>query len=243
MRNIQLIAVIFIVFGLGSCRLDDQTFLGCTRSLGPIVEDSFFMGDFDGIKACNGELIEIRQESFFSILVLAPESIMPIVNLDNRNGLLEIDYDDCLDNGAGSDVTIVISMPTLRTIDISNNTELVGVNTFVVDDLDIRLRDVGLVDLVVNANTIDVNAKNRSELFLRGICGSAEYRLRDDTEVEAFDLISEFSDVDVANGAELYLTALELLEGRIRDSGEVFFKGLPFIDVIIEDAGHLVDAN
>ncbi len=39
------------------------------------------------------------------------------------------------------------------------------------------------------------------------------------------------------------LTALDLLEGRIRDSGEVFFKGLPFIDVIIEDAGHLVDAN
>ena len=243
MRNIQFIAFVFIVLGLGSCRFDDQTFLGCTRSLGPVVEDSFFMGDFDGIKACNGELIEIRQEDFFSVLVIAPESIMPIVNLDNNNGLLEIDYDNCLENGAGSDVTIVISMPELRSIDISNNTELVGINTFIVDDLDIRLRDIGLVDLVLNANTIDVNAKDRSELFLRGICGSAEYRLRDATEVEAFDLITEFADIDVADNAELYLTALELLEGRIRDSGEVFFKGLPFIDVIVEDAGHLVDAN
>ena len=58
-----------IVLCLNACALDDENILGCRQASGILIEDAFFMGEFDEIKTTKDERVIITEGPFFSVVV------------------------------------------------------------------------------------------------------------------------------------------------------------------------------
>jgi hypothetical protein len=241
MKLNNLIVGLCLFVGVTSCRFDDDNIFGCRQASGPIIEDSFFMGEFDGIKVNKEEHVIITQGPIFSVVVEAPASIMEIVDLDNRNGTLELNYDECVQDS--ETVTLFVTMPVVDCIDVRGNAVVSSSN--ILSGNKLRLESGGncLIDLGLDYEEMDLRIRGSSEVLLEGVCEDLDVRISGDGRVEAFGLLTAFTEVDISGDGELFITVLEYLDVEISGSGEVYFKGNPFIDSDISGSGALIDAN
>lgn len=241
MKYLQGIVFATILLGMASCVPDDTNIFGCRQPAGPLIEDAFFMGDFDGIKVSHDETVVITQGPLFSVVVEAPESIMQVVDLDNDSGTLVLRYDECVTRT--DDVRLLVTLPELKCIDARGDIHVVSTNVIVGNKINIDTRGDITMDLALDMDEIDIDSRGNSNILLEGLCDELDIKVTGDAHVDAFDLTALFADVVVTGDGELFLTVLEFLDVKITGDGEVFFKGDPIISADITGDGHLVDAN
>lgn len=241
MKLNNLIIALCLILGTSSCISDDESIFGCRKASGDLIQDSFFMGEFDEIKTSREEHIVITEGPLFSVVVEAPASIMEIVDLDNRNGKLVLDYDECVHDS--ETVTLFVTMPVVRCIDIRGNSSVSSTNILTGNRLRVETSGSSTIDLGLDFNSVDLRIRGSSDAFLEGFCEDLEVRVSGSANVNAFDLTTAFADIDISGSGELFITVEEFLDANISGSGRVFFKGFPNINSNISGSGSLIDAN
>lgn len=241
MKLNKLVLGLCLLLSAASCRFDDDNIFGCRQASGPMIEDSFFMGEFDEIRTSREERVVITEGPLFSVVVEAPSSIMEVVDLDNKNGRLILNYDQCVADS--ETVTLFVTMPSVRCIDVRGNAEVVSTNVLTGNKLRVEASGNSFVDLGLDYNDLDLRISGSSEAFLEGFSEELDARISGSGSVEAFGLVTEFTDVNVSGNGELFITVLEFLDVQISGNGAVFFKGFPAVDADISGSGSLIDAN
>ena len=220
---------------------DDDSFFNCVNGSGPIVTRTLHVDQFDGVSLNMDADVFITQGPVFEVQVEGQNNIIDELERDARNGVWEIETDRCITSYSRLD--IFITMPDIRSLINRGSGEIFGENDFVVNDLDLRISGSGDMDLSLEADDIEIIISGSGELHLIGSCDTAEHIISGSGDMEAFDLLTEETEILISGSGDAQVHAIDFLKVTMSGSGDVFYKGNPVTDITITGSGDVIDAN
>jgi len=232
-----------MLFSLSSCIVDfnGDGDLRCERGRGPVANEVFVLDDFDGIALEIPASVYLTQGTEFEVEVEGYQNLIDILDFRIRNGVLEIDFDDCVRNV--DDFRIYITMPEVRYLSIAGSGEIISENVLVCDDLDLNISGSGNINLEIDADDVELNISGSGDVFLEGKADNFELNISGSGDVRAFRLDASDVDVDIAGSGDADIVANVSLRVRIAGSGSVRYRGNPDLDVRISGSGEVINAN
>ena len=235
-----LIPVFLFLLAISSCIDDDGISPNCEPSDGPIVEQVLNISGFSGVEIKTSTDVFITQGPVFEVVAKGEQNIIDLLDTRVRNGVWEIDFNDCVKNYS---LEIFITLPEIDYLEISGSGEIRGDNFFEVDDITLRISGSGDMCLGLFAQNIDARISGSGEMDLEGETDNLDFKVTGSGDLGAFPLIATEADINITGSGDASVTALEFLKVRISGSGDVFYKGFPELNVDITGSGDLVDAN
>jgi hypothetical protein len=176
----------------------------------------------------NGRVL-LTQGEDHSITVKADDNVLDMLKTEVENGTLTIWSEKWIMDESTADYDIVMS--DLREISISGMGEIRGKETIRADEIGIRLGGTGSVDLEVDAAFIRTRISGTGEVRLGGKTREHDIDIRGLGELDAYDLVSHNTRVEISGAGECSVHVLENLTVDISGAGEVRYKGEPAVTV------------
>ena len=215
----------------------------CIDGTGSVVsEDIVLPGNITGFEMLIAADIVLTQGLVQEVRIEAQQNIIDNILTEVSNGNWKIEYDRCVDNH--EDVTIYITLPTLKEIVFTGVGDLSSTNSFEnLDDPLIVFTGVGTVTLDLSANSITSIITGVATFNLSGTVENQNVTFSGVGNYNAFTLNSKTCDIRVTGSGDCKVLVTDALDVTITGSGDVYYKGMPSISVTITGSGALIDAN
>lgn len=162
----------------------------------------FSARDFERLEIGGAYAIEIRQGATFSVSADGDRDEVEELDIKVRNGVLRVDRPNSYRffNNRGSRIGLVITMPTLRGLDLSgaNKSRITGFRNL--DDLDVDLSGASNTEMEVEVSRLKMEISGASKVALKGRSRTAEISLSGASRLDATQMAMEEADVE-ASGA------------------------------------------
>ncbi len=220
---------------------DDDGLFGCVNGNGPAVTETLDIEPFDAIHLKMSANVVLTQGDEQSVTVEGKPNIIDELERDVHNGIWDIETDDCVRDVG--EMTFFITIPDLRMLRISGSGDIFSDNTFVVNDLDLRISGSGKIDMAIEADDVEADISGSGDMVLEGLADELDIDIDGSGDIRSFDLSVRESDIMISGSGDAEVRIAELLIVRITGSGDVYFKGQPDLDVSISGSGEVIDAN
>ncbi len=237
MKKLILIGLIAIgVMGLTSCEPD---IVG-----NRIVEREFRRASyFNKIELNIPAEVILRQGPVKDIEIEAEDNILNALDTRVSSNTLRITY-----NGnwvrTNYKVKIWIQVPDIEAIRVSGSGKVIGDNTIIGKNLELRLSGSGLIDVAAEIkNEVDANISGSGLIYVEGDTYSTDFDISGSGKIEGFNLKSDNSYVDITGSGRCETFAFSRLDVSISGSGDAYFRGKPTVKTRITGSGRLFDAN
>ncbi len=220
-RNIIFFSTLSFLFILTGC--EEEPIVGN----GNIVEDSRDVDPFDGIDISEAFDVELTQGNVPAVTIITDENVMPFVEVSIINGELKIRFSPDAAIESTTELRAVISFETLRSLELSGSTRLIGTNIFQLDDIDIRCSGTCTLDMEFDADDVDIDVSGTCDLALFGNADDVTMRLSGASTYNAYDFIANSYDVRLSGACRAKIHVLESLEVDASGSCSMIFKGDP----------------
>lgn len=232
MKKISLLVLLFVALAVAP---------GCYRDQGPFVEYSIPVSNFDALHTDGPADVFVTQGPYYEVFISGGQEAVDQYSFEVRNGKLCIDHRG---GGWGRSPEIFVTAPDIRHLESRGSGDLVSRNQIIRrGDLRIELRSSGNVDLAIDVDDVDVEISGSGYLYLEGDVDRQDVDINSSGEYRAFNLASNECKirVDGSGVAEVYV--YDYLQAIIRGSGNLFYRGFPFIDFRGNGSGEIFDAN
>ncbi len=235
-----LLATVFVA---GGCYFDDDDdgFLDCESGEGSIVTQELNLNDFNSLELNIDAEVRLTQGNPQRVVVEGQRNIIDLLEIDVRNDNWDIEFDRCVRRS--EDLKIFITIPDIKTLQVGGSGLIFGENTFVGDDLILRISGSGDIDLAVDVEDIDSRISGSGKVRLEGITEDFEFKISGSGDYRTFDLESKRGEVDISGSGDAEVRVEDLLDVDISGSGDVKYKGRPILNVNISGSGRVIDAN
>lgn len=242
MKNLNwMVAALIATFSLQSCLfLDDDPF-SCERGIGPTVTRVLELPSFTGIDLKISGKVILRQGSQQLVEVEGQENIIDLLRLNVSNNVWNIRFDDCVRNH--EELVFYITLPDIRSLDISSSGTIYGDNEFTGNDINLRISGSGDMDLALDYDEVDARISGSGDMKLEGVCNEFDLDIDGSGDFHAFDLKAEDGDIDIAGSGDAEVWVTDHLEVRITGSGNIYYLGNPTMNIHITGSGKVLDAN
>ena len=240
MKNLILIVALLAAVSFVGCIDDDGSF-GCTAGSGSVVEETFQISDFKGIKLdCSADIF-VTQGEEFSVIAESQANILDNLDLSLDGDILDIDLVGC---NRDFQLKLFITMPEVTFLKISGSGNIKGENLFTSENLNLRVTGSGNMDLDLDYQSINTKITGSGNMDLTGVCEEFDYTISGSGDINSFGLISDRGFVKITGSGDTEVFVNEFLSVKITGSGDVLFKGNP--DEIVSDitgSGDLRNVN
>lgn len=202
-----------------------------------IIAESFVLDPFDEIMIEDIFVIELKNDSVFSVIIESSEDIMENISYDIKdNKLLLNDNNSYKWMPDYPFAKLTISFPCIRVLNINKASEVFSEDTLNIDQLSIfcnaQLIDL---DLAVNAGHISLRTEtdNYGQYTLRGSAESADLRVFGSAQLWADGLANKNAMVRNYSIGDCHISAEKQLKVWIEKYGNVYYYGIPE-EIIVE---------
>lgn len=261
MKKLTIIVSSFLIaLSFSSCVFDHSF---CMVGSGPIVTREFDLASFNAVIDQTVVDVEIVQGDEQKIVAEGHENIMDQLDMAVSGEELEID----LRHGSYSSfkMKIYITVPTLESV-IINSTGDVKVGGFknlksidlisnstgdlivdglleVDEELLVKNRSTGDIDINVNAREINTVLSSTGDVKVRGNCNRQSVELSSTGDYNAYGLNSDDCSVETSGTGDAFVTVSDELDVVIRSLGDVHYKGSPRVSISDNSLGDLISVN
>jgi hypothetical protein len=221
--------------GCDDC-FDDE--LGCIKGNGDIISQQIFVPDFHSIDLQTVGNVYITQGNQQRVEVDLDKNLIDNLNTRVRNGKWDIEFDRCINRISRFDVFITI--PDIRSIELSGSGDIVGENNFDGDNLNLKISGSGNMDIAFTGNSIDSRITGSGNMRIEGEVERIEHEVPGSGNLFAFGLLTDIAKITTSGSGDSEVNVSDLLVVRITGSGNVFFKGDPETDVSITGSGDII---
>lgn len=228
MKYYKFAFLIMLVF-LMSCEKDGDgnnngdNHDNCITGSGDTFNATVAVNPFHNIAAAIEGNIYITQGSPQSLKVTTHPNVFEELEIDVKNGTLEIGFDRCTSGIETLD--IFITMLDIGTITFSGVGKVVTVNDINVDNLKVVYSGVG--EIILNGEAEDL------DFILSGV-----------GDLKAFDLNTSDCSIIISGLGNAEITVNDKLDVIITGSGNVYYKGTPTsITHNISGTGSIIGSN
>lgn len=238
MKTKLILLALFPLFLFQSC----QKYILCEKGEGAVVTQTLDMPPLEGLDLCIAADVNLTYGETQSVSVTAQQNVIDNLARDVRSGIWNIRFDQCMRKYNG--LTIDITLPILRKIEVSGSGDIRGTNLFEEqDDLELSISGSGNVDLAIDADQIDSRISGSGDVELEGSANLNFFKVSGSGNLSAYGLLAQESEVRISGSGNARVQVENRLDVNISGSGDVYYKGNPAINVNISGSGDLHNTN
>jgi len=219
------VVVSVMVLSVLACQVGGLTGV---RGSGNVVEEGRAVSGFTGVALAGTGELTIKGGERESLRIEAEDNLMPYLETEVRNGVLEIDVQDGVNLNPTRPVRFYLMVKELDTIVLSGSGDIEAPD-LEADRFSVNISGSGNVKMVdLSADTLNVTISGSGNLDIAGgrveeqditISGSGEY--------QAGGLNSGSVEITISGSGNATVWATESLDVRISGSGSVNYYGNP----------------
>lgn len=220
-----MLALLIACFGLASTTSFAQSWdWGSKKTIsgeGAVVTKNISLDDFQSIGLSIKAKVIVKKGSQQSISIEAQQNIIDQIQKEVKNGSWEITFGNNVRARDFKDVTINITIPTIKALSIAGAGDIVTADAFDgLDEVKLSIAGAGDIEFLGSANSAKVS-----------IAGSG------DVQAEKFTV--KDCKVSIAGSGSCYVDVSGELKASIAGSGDVKYKGSPKVSISAAGSGRV----
>lgn len=224
MRKILFVAASGILFSAASYAQNERETI---EGNGKLVTRDVPVKSFDALTASGVYELKITQGDKETVKIEADENLQEYFIVSNEGSKLIIDTKKLRDKNlrGKSKMRVYVTFKKLISLELNTVGSVQSENKLVFDDLDIKSKSVGNVNLDLTAKNINLENKSVGNVALNGKAENAVVKNKGVGALEASDFIVQTMDIDNSGVGHATVNAQKTL--KVRDSflGKVSNKG------------------
>ena len=213
--RVAVTLVLGFAVSVAGCGSDD-----CANGAGPVVSQTLDLSGLTGFDFQEAGEVTAVLGAAQRVTVRAPQNVIDVLKRDVLNGVWEIGFTQCV--RSVSDFSVEITVPAIDSVELSG---------------------AGTASAETQSSSIDAVLSGEGTLTLSGSVTTQNVVLDGSGTIEAFDLTTAMTTVDLSGNGTVNVLANEQLTVELSGAGAVRYKGDPELDVRITGAGRVDDAN
>jgi hypothetical protein len=196
---------------------------------GKVVTRDVPVSSFDALKASGIYELKLIQGNKESVRIEADENLHDLFQVRNEGSSLVIDMKKLDSQNKNlkvkTSMKVYVTFKSLKNLELSTIGNVTSEDKLTFDDLRIRNKSIGLVDLQLTANKVDVENKSVGNVKLTGKAQDAVVRNSGVGSLEAADFVVQTMNIEntgVGNAevnAEKNLTVKDSFMGKVKNKG------------------------
>ncbi|WP_028978377.1 head GIN domain-containing protein [Sporocytophaga myxococcoides] len=209
----------------------------CKKGSGDIASIERSLPQFNGVEINGSFDVHIKKDSVQKVVITADDNILPIIDTEVENGILEIEIDDdeCLRKS--SKVDVYISIPSLRKVRLNGSGNVNGDGQFTGDEMDVSINGSGNISLNFNGENLKSKIDGSGNITLSGISYNSSHEINGSGRINAKNTESQKVNAKINGSGSISVNAIQTLKVNISGSGAVGYIGNPVTDVSVSGSG------
>lgn len=187
--------------------------------------------------------VRLFQDTTQLAVVKGPEEAVKNMSTTVDNGTWIIKYDRCITCEDEVELTLVV--PDLKSLELRSSAKIVAEEAINFPDFELSNKGSGNISFSqLTSDNLRVTNGGSGDIVLSGALSSSLQALMSGSGIiRAFEL--PFNNVSASNSGSgsIFVTAIDSLNVTINGSGNIHYKGAPFIQQTNTGSGLLIDAN
>ena len=237
---------VFVAFlGLSIISCDNENSADCFKKTGDIVTREFPLESFHSIVVIDEMDVYLENGSNQRVEVIAGKNLIPEIHLEVKDSILTITNNNrCNWTRTPGNPGIYIQNDHLRRIEIYDYVNFNAVDSLHLNKLQIFSDGTGNFDMMLDVDSLQIESIYISNFKLAGKTRFLEILVKDDSQLNARGLISDFSVVHHRGSNLIEVFPVEELSGEISSTGNLCYYHVPeFLDVKISHTGKLINCS
>ncbi len=209
----------------------------CKKGSGDIASIERGLPQFNGIEINGSFDVHIKKDSVQKVVISTDDNILPIIETEVENGILEIEIDDdeCLRRS--SKVDVYISMPTLSKVRLNGSGKVIGDGQFTGDEMNVSINGSGNISLNFNGTNLKSKIDGSGNITLSGTANNSSHEINGSGRINAKNTESEKVNTKINGSGNISVSSSQTLKVNISGSCSVGYTGNPETDVSISGSG------
>jgi len=187
-----------------------------------------------------GEYDEIASAGWFDVLLVSgkegaitlkgEENLLEYIKTEVKDGKLVIKKEKGVNLQASkwkNGIEITIPVEEISAVSLAGSGDLISKTTLKSDSLKASLAGSGDVTLSVETAEFKASLSGSGDMIFDGKTDNFVVSVAGSGDIEAFDLISDYVEANVAGSAKIKITANQGIKARVSGSGDIVYKGNP----------------
>lgn len=236
-RKIYLISLLClsVLIGISSCSIN------CIDGEGELVSDKRPVDGANGISVDIDADVSVINGKSEVINIVAQQNILEKIKTEVDGGLLKITSKGCF--GTHEPVKIVVTLPGLNRLDLAGSGRIYVPDTFVVDEIKLRISGSGKIDGKFIAASIESDVVGSGSIMLAGSANVQKIVIAGSGDILADKMPCNEATVKMAGSGNASVYAIKDLEVKVTGSGTVRYRGKPDLTSKVIGSGTVVDDN
>lgn len=233
-----LVLMFFASLFLSSCKKD------CLFSTGKETTEEREISDFTHIQLWDNIDLQLTQDSFNAIQVVAGENIIRNINTKIENGILKISNQNRCNwlRSYDKSIRINLHLKNLNEIEYHGTGEISCTNTIVSDSLMLNIWDAaGKVDLKIETRKSTIRYHiGTADIYYSGKTRLSYISSNSYGPVDARNLKSEQTYISTIGSNNNYVWATDILEATIGSVGNIYYRDDPeTLKIFLQGSGEV----
>lgn len=238
MKNLKLPVIIAITaLGLAACSKNGP----CINGSGGYASRSYSVSAFNEISSYGDAQVIVSKDTITSIRVEAQQNVLDALNLEVRNGELQIGRNNCFRNT--KTIKVYVSTPSLSSVNLSGSGSIEGIGTFSAHSFRSEISGSGSISFAVDVDNLNCTSSGSGTLHFAGSADYQDIEMSGSGQTHNFDLQSREANVRISGSGSCEVRVSDKLDVHISGSGNVFYKGNPIINSSISGSGRLISKS
>ncbi|MFN2458170.1 MAG: head GIN domain-containing protein [Chitinophagaceae bacterium] len=222
----QRIIAILVLFSL-SC-----TYMGGRRVIGNGVfaSKTHNVEGFNNITVSGPIDVFISQGNDFTVKVEGDENLLEYIEIEEHGDELEISPKDRYNLRPKAGIKVFVIAPVFDQLSVAGSGSIKS-QTKITNSNKMQVNVGGSGDVLIEADapTITTNIGGSGSISVKGNTRNFIVHIGGSGEINAFDLLSETTNVNIAGSGDAEISASKELHIKIAGSGDVAYKGNPVV--------------
>jgi hypothetical protein len=234
-----------VCLGLSFVSCDNENSADCFKKTGDNVVREFSLESFHSIVVIDEMDVYLENGSNQRVEVIAGKNLIPEIHLEVKDSILTVTNNNrCNWTRTPGNPGIYIQNDQLRRIEIYDYVNFYAVDSLHLNKLQIFSDGTGNFDMMLEVDSLLIESIYISNFLLAGRTRFMEILVKDDSRLNAKELISDFNVVHHGGSNLIELFPVEELTGEISSTGNLCFYHVPeFLDVKISHTGRLINCS
>jgi len=208
---------------------------------GGTISETRYETGYTGISLAMSATVYYTQDSVYSLEITGQQNVIDRIVTEVEGSDLVIKLKKGVHLGAHDPVSVFITAPEVRSLNISGSGNLYAENLWEGDDLSVNISGSG--DLSVSslwANRFHANISGSGDIqVLNGQAGWEELKISGSGTIDVRNVSASEVYTTTSGSGDTYVQASSLLDVTISGSGNVWYLGTPVINTHISGSGNI----
>lgn len=183
--------------------------------------------------------VYVRQGNTREITVTGEENVLDRLDGSVKDNEWDIEFTRNFNDY--EKLEIYITMPDIRKLKVSSSGNIIGLNTYNVNKIDLEVTGSGIIEVGVDADDEVKNTISGSgDIRVSGATDKNKINISGSGSVRSYALISKDVDATISGSGDAQVHATNNLKARLSGSGNVRYHGSPDTDIETSGSGVVV---